>query len=270
MDEGNGELSLENRVADGEKQVSPVRESRLAALRRADSVLQGGYSSSGRTSPTLLQRSNSMNTEKAQWSSSPQSGVSSPTTRSRQSGSLRLQGSPSSPRSDLLSWSHSPHPRSPRALTPESALVESRGSPRFRSTTSGQLVFHQFTRSGTFSKKGRGRLLKKGGTLFFVVLFVWFALDWWYLSTFEQPAPQFRKNLRTSQANNVSSITFSYSESIILSTAHLYLRKFVDTYCSKSATSYNLMRALEFFVVINCRYMGKVPTIDLLLSYMNG
>ncbi|XP_024400936.1 O-fucosyltransferase 8 isoform X1 [Physcomitrium patens] len=203
MDEGNGELSLENRVADGEKQVSPVRESRLAALRRADSVLQGGYSSSGRTSPTLLQRSNSMNTEKAQWSSSPQSGVSSPTTRSRQSGSLRLQGSPSSPRSDLLSWSHSPHPRSPRALTPESALVESRGSPRFRSTTSGQLVFHQFTRSGTFSKKGRGRLLKKGGTLFFVVLFVWFALDWWYLSTFEQPAPQFRKNLRTSQANNV-------------------------------------------------------------------
>ena len=203
MDESNGDSTLHSVAGDGERQSSPVRETRLAALRREDFVLQGGYSSSGRTSPTLLQRSNSINRDTSQWSSSQQSSVSSPTTRSR---SFKAQGSPSSSRSDLLSWSHS---HSPRALSPESLLPDlRRGSPRFRST-SGRLAFQQFTRVGTFSKRGRGRLLKKSGTLFFVVLFLWFALDWWYLSSFQytvpHTVPQSLKNSGSLRAEVVSS-----------------------------------------------------------------
>ncbi|KAG0586540.1 hypothetical protein KC19_2G098600 [Ceratodon purpureus] len=195
MDESNGDPSLPSTAGDGERQSSPVRESRLAALRREDSVLQGGYSSSGRTSPTLLQRSNSIqNPDKSQWSSSQQVGVSSPTTRSR---SFRAQGSPSSSRSDLLSWSHSPRALSPEALHPELR----RGSPRFRST-SGRLAFQQFTRVATFSKRGRGRL-KRSGTLFFIVLFLWFALDWWYLSSLQQAVPQTLKNMESLHADIV-------------------------------------------------------------------
>jgi hypothetical protein len=206
MDEVNGDPSLHGRTGDGEKQASPVKEGRLSALRRADfdsSVVQDGYSSSGRTSPTLLQRSNSMSTDKAQVLNAQQPGVSSPTTRSRQGGALK---SPSSPRSDLLSRPHSPHPRSPRALTPETSLPESvRGSPRFRSTVPGQLAFQQLTKSATFSKKGRGRLLKKGGTMFFVILFLWFAFDWWYLSRFQLSTLQSLKKSGSPQADTVSS-----------------------------------------------------------------
>ncbi|KAG0612257.1 hypothetical protein M758_6G014000 [Ceratodon purpureus] len=202
MDEVNGDPSLHGRTGDGEKQISPVKEDRLSVLRRADSsVVQGGYSSSGRTSPTLLQRSNSMSTDKSQFLNSQQPGVSSPTTRSRQTGAFK---SPSSPRSDLLTRPHSPHPRSPRALTPETSLPEAiRGSPRFRTTISGKLAFQQFTKSATFSKKGRGRLLKKGGTMFFVILFLWFALDWWYLSRFQVSTLQSLKKLGSSQADTV-------------------------------------------------------------------
>ena len=223
MDEVNGDPGLHGRTGEGEKQVSPAKESRLSALRRADnSVVQGGYSGSGRTSPTLLQRSNSMSTDKLQFSNAQQSGVSSPTTRSRQSGAFK---SPSSPRNDLLTRPHSPHPRSPRSLTPETSLPESiRGSPRFRSNTSGQLAFHQFTKSATFSKKGRGRLLRKGGTVFFIILFLWFALDWWYLSRF-QHIPQSLKKLRSSQADAVSSTVSLYLELIIVFTAELYCHR---------------------------------------------
>ena len=202
MDESHGDPGLHSSTGDGERQSSPVRESRLAALRREDSVLQGGYSSSGRTSPTLLQRSNSMqNTDKAQWLNPQQSGVSSPTTRSR---SIRAQVSPSSSRSDLLSWSHSPHHQSPRSLSPESLLPEfRRGSPRLRST-SGRLAFQHFTRVGTFSKRGRGRLLRKSSTFLFIFLFLWFALDWWYLSIIQQTVPQSLNNSGSLQANTVS------------------------------------------------------------------
>lgn len=226
MDESNGDPSLHSTAGDGERQSSPVRESRLAALRREDSVLQGGYSSSGRTSPTLLQRSNSIqNTDKSQWSSSQQSGVSSPTTRSR---SFRAQGSPSSSRSDLLSWSHSP-----RALSPESLLPElRRGSPRFRST-SGRLAFQQFTRVATFSKRGRGRLLKKSGTLFFVVLFLWFTFGWWYLSGFQQTVPQTRKNLGSLQADIVSSTVPLYLQLIIVLTAHVHFQNYITPIATK-------------------------------------
>lgn len=214
MDEVNGDSSSHGRAGDGEKQASPVRESRLAALRRADSVVQGGYSSSGRTSPTLLQRSNSMTAEKAQWLNPQQSGVSSPTTRSRQNGPFR---SPSSPRSDLLSRPQSPHPRSPRALHPETSLPESmRGSPRLRSI-SGKYAFGEFTRSGTFSKKTRGRMLKRGGALFFVILFLWFALDWWYLSSLQQPTSHSLKKLESSEADMVSSTVPLYLQLSIVS-----------------------------------------------------
>lgn len=172
MDEATGNPpSLQTRAGDGEKQPSPVYGSRLAALRRADAVLEGGFTTSGRTSPTLYQRSNSIRTQ---------------------------AGSPSSSRSDLLSGPHSPHPRSPR---PESLLSTEplRSSPRFRSTSG------QFTRSGTFSRKGRGRLLKSAGTFCFVVLFLWFAIEWWYLSSFQKSVLQSGKILDSSQADIVSS-----------------------------------------------------------------
>lgn len=173
------------------KQASPVRESRLATLRRTDSVVQGGYSPSGRTSPTLLQRSNSMSADKAAalWSHPQQQQSATPR------GPFR---SPSSPRPQ------SPHPRSPRALPPDSSLPELlRGSPRLRSI-SGKYAFDQLTRSGTFSKKARGRLLKRGGALFFLALFFWFALDWWYLSSLQQLAPQPLEPVENAETGTVS------------------------------------------------------------------
>nr|PNR59709.1 hypothetical protein PHYPA_002501 [Physcomitrium patens] len=216
MDEAFGDPGSHGRAGDGEKQVSPVRESRLSALRRTDSVVQGGFSSSGRTTPTLLQRSNSMSADKL-WSNSQQSGLSSPTTRSRQNAAFRTQaGPPPSPRSDLLSRPHSPVPRSPRALPPETSLPESgRGSPRFISLSS-QSAFQQFTGGNTFSMKGRGRILKRGGTVFFVTLFLWFALNWWYLSSFQQSALQSLENLETPQADSVRQVGVVNRSSAVL------------------------------------------------------
>lgn len=64
--------------------------------------------------------------------------------------------------------------------------------------------------------KGRGRILKRGGTVFFVTLFLWFALNWWYLSSFQQSALQSLENLETPQADSVRQVGVVNRSSAVL------------------------------------------------------
>ena len=192
--DSNGESSSSAKA--GEERTSTSREGRTGTLRTFESLMPERSSSPLRNSAALLQRSNSSNQERLQWSTSPQPGHSSPTTRSRQSGASRAQGSPSSPTYDHLPRPHSPVPRSPRSFPPESALPESaKGSPKLRTSlsSSGSGLFSQaatLNKSATFLRRGRRRLWKKGGILFIILLVFWFMCDWWYLSHFQMSALQ--------------------------------------------------------------------------------
>lgn len=202
-----GELDGDGKVGDERSLLSPkldtMADTRVSTMRRADASLQERFLGTGRTSTTLLQRSNS-STERSQRSSLQPSGLSSPTTRSRQNSAfIRTQTSPSSPRTDLLARPHSPHPRSPRALPPEVSLPESgRASPIFRSAAG----YSTLQRGGTYLKKGKLPILKKGSLLFLLLLFVWFTFDWWYLSRFQSPSHRFANMSTTIQVNCLFSL----------------------------------------------------------------
>jgi hypothetical protein len=88
-------------------------------------------------------------------------------------------------------------------LPPEVSLPESgRASPKFRSAAG----YSTLQRGGTYLKKGRLPILKKGSLLFLLLLFVWFTFDWWYLSRFQLPSYRFANTSTTIQVNRLLSL----------------------------------------------------------------
>ncbi len=173
--------------------LSPQDGSADLPLRRSDSLLSEKPTTTLRSSSRSLQRQNS---ERLQRSSSPQPNVSSPKARNLQGAAFRTQALSTTTASESLLRTLSSVPSSPKSVLPEVALPESsRFTPRARSlaSSSGLLSSPQravFTRSSTFSGRRKRQLWKNGGLLPLMLILLWFALDWWFLSQFQEVSHQ--------------------------------------------------------------------------------
>ncbi|KAH9566645.1 hypothetical protein CY35_04G138700 [Sphagnum magellanicum] len=173
--------------------LSPQDGSADLPLRRSDSLLSEKPTTTLRSSSRSLQRQNS---ERLQRSSSPQPNISSPKARNLQGAAFRTQALSATTASESLLRTLSSVPSSPKSVLPEVALPESsRFTPRARSLASSSGLLSSprravFTRSATFSGRRKRQLWKNGGLLPLMFVLLWFALDWWFLSQFQEVSHQ--------------------------------------------------------------------------------